>query len=362
MLDRELRGIARQIDEANDRSQALQAEWAWLNEPERLRGVAQRHLQLEPMQPTQFLRLNEAERRLPQVAAYEGPKALFAERLPVAPEGAVVLALLPRVSDPVQVAHGVKPPPAPLAPVAAPLVAPIAPPVAEAPPLPRSRCRCRCPRRRRSRPRRPPRKPVPARRRSSPPGRPSRCASTCASRRRAPPSRSQPRPSRPASPAGPPGRHPPGATPGARGRRAAADRRAHAPGHAAAGRAYGAAAADVASRHHPGRLPGRRRAAPRMAEAPVIALGSALGGGRPLLAPPVPFGSANAATLGGAAVNRDFEFEELRPPPSRMRRRPAGRCPPAACPMAARPRAPWCGSAAPNSPAATSWRRRAAGC
>ena len=69
LLDRELRGIARQIDEANDRSQALQAEWAWLNEPERLRGVAQRHLQLEPMQPTQFLRLNEAERRLPQLAA-----------------------------------------------------------------------------------------------------------------------------------------------------------------------------------------------------------------------------------------------------------------------------------------------------
>ena len=69
LLDRELRGIARQIDEANDRSQALQAEWAWLNEPERLRGVAQRHLQLEPMQPAQFLRLNEAERRMPQIAA-----------------------------------------------------------------------------------------------------------------------------------------------------------------------------------------------------------------------------------------------------------------------------------------------------
>ena len=112
LLDRELRSIGKQIEDAKDRTQALQAEWAWLNEPERLRGVAQRHLQLEPMQPTQFLRLNEAERRLPQLAVYEGPKALFAERLPVAPEGSVSLALLPRVPDPVQVARAEPPPPA----------------------------------------------------------------------------------------------------------------------------------------------------------------------------------------------------------------------------------------------------------
>ncbi len=135
LLDRELRGIARAIDEANDRTQALQAEWAWLNEPERLRGVAQRHLQLEPMQPVQFIRLNEAERRLPAVAAYDGPTALFAERAPAVPEGPVQLALLPRVPEPVQIARAVAlPAPAVAEPKPAP--APIALPLPEAPARP----------------------------------------------------------------------------------------------------------------------------------------------------------------------------------------------------------------------------------
>ncbi|WP_456305112.1 cell division protein FtsL, partial [Crenalkalicoccus roseus] len=111
LLDRELRGIVRAIEEANERSLALQAEWAWLNEPERLRQAAQRHLQLEPMQPAQFLRLADLERRLPAVVAYEGPPALFAAReAPPEPEGGV-LALLPREA-PVQLAAAAAPKPA----------------------------------------------------------------------------------------------------------------------------------------------------------------------------------------------------------------------------------------------------------
>ncbi|WP_457852686.1 cell division protein FtsL, partial [Siccirubricoccus phaeus] len=106
LLDRELRSIAREIDAANERTQALAAEWAWLNEPERLRAVAQRHLSLEPMQPTQFLRLNEAERRAPAAIAYAGPPALFAARAEDVPEGeSVTVALLPRLPPPVQVAR-----------------------------------------------------------------------------------------------------------------------------------------------------------------------------------------------------------------------------------------------------------------
>jgi hypothetical protein len=80
LLDRELRAIARDIGEADTRTQALQAEWAWATEQERLRALAQRHLVLEPMQPTQFVRLAEAERRLPPAAAHDGPVALFAPR------------------------------------------------------------------------------------------------------------------------------------------------------------------------------------------------------------------------------------------------------------------------------------------
>lgn len=87
LLDRELRGIARAVEEAEGRRLALAAEWAWMNEPERLRATAQRHLALEPMQPTQFVRATEAERRLPPVVAYAGPVALFAAREPASGPG-----------------------------------------------------------------------------------------------------------------------------------------------------------------------------------------------------------------------------------------------------------------------------------
>jgi len=83
LLDRELRATARQIGEVQERTVALAAEWAWLNEPERLRAVAQKHLSLEPMQPSQFVRiaeaerrLAEAERRLPPPAVLQNPVAL----------------------------------------------------------------------------------------------------------------------------------------------------------------------------------------------------------------------------------------------------------------------------------------------
>jgi hypothetical protein len=291
LLDRELRGIARQIDEANDRSQSLQAEWAWLNEPERLRGVAQRHLQLEPMQPTQFLRLNEAERRLPQLAAYEGPKALFAERLPVAPEGAVALALLPRVPEPVQVAHAVPPPPAPPTPVAAPIAAPAIIPAAvplalpEAPPKPAA--------------------PVAAEPR---PAAPPQVAARAPEPVREPIREHLREPSRAAEPKPAPVDlariAPPPRLVVARPAPRQVPEGAVLPPIAAPSRP---AMAPVVAHAAPPPAPTLRPAvtqvatapAPRMAEAPVIALGSALGGGRPLLAPPVPFGSANAASLGG---------------------------------------------------------------
>ena len=132
--DRELRGIARKVEEAEVRTQALQAEWASLNQQERLRGFVQRHLPgLEPMQPSQFARASEAERRLPAVVAYAGPTALFTAREPAMPADATTLALLPRVAEPVQVA--VMTPPAAARPVPSPLVpAPLAAaPLAAAP-------------------------------------------------------------------------------------------------------------------------------------------------------------------------------------------------------------------------------------
>lgn len=89
--DRELREVWRQIEQARDRTSILRAEWALLNEPGRLREVAQRHLPLEPMQPAQFTRLPDMVRRLPQAVAFAGPPNLFVPERP-AQEAAVMLA------------------------------------------------------------------------------------------------------------------------------------------------------------------------------------------------------------------------------------------------------------------------------
>jgi len=76
-LDREARELTRKIDQARERTQVLRAEWALLNEPERLRQVAQKHLPLETMTPTQFVRLQELDRRMPVAVAFAGPVSLF---------------------------------------------------------------------------------------------------------------------------------------------------------------------------------------------------------------------------------------------------------------------------------------------
>jgi hypothetical protein len=297
LLDRELRGIARAIDEANDRTQALQAEWAWLNEPERLRGVAQRHLQLEPMQPVQFIRLNEAERRLPAVAAYDGPTALFAERAPAVPDGPVQLALLPRVPEPVQLARPAAPsvatpPAAAPAPTAQPVVLalPAAPPRSEAPSAPEILAA------------RPAPAEVVAPRPAAPPAivaRPAEPPRQLELPARAPESRPAPvevariaLPPRPAAPA-------PRPAP-----RQAPEVAALPPVAATVRQATTQVAPPPSApvvRPAVTQLATAAPPAPRVSDAPAVSLGSALGG-RSLLPPPVPFGSANASTLSGAGM------------------------------------------------------------
>ena len=94
LLDRELREVNRQTEVVRERSQVLRAEWALLNEPDRLRQVAQRHLALEPMAPAQFIREAELERRLPNARPFAGPPSLFGPvELPAkAPEAIMVPA------------------------------------------------------------------------------------------------------------------------------------------------------------------------------------------------------------------------------------------------------------------------------
>jgi hypothetical protein len=92
MLDRELREVNRQTEVVRERTQILRAEWALLNEPDRLRQVAQRHLALEPMAPAQFIREAELDRRLPAARAFAGPPSLFGppELPPSVPEALMV--------------------------------------------------------------------------------------------------------------------------------------------------------------------------------------------------------------------------------------------------------------------------------
>jgi len=280
LLDDELRGIVREIETANERILALQAEWAWLNEPERLRETAQRYLQLEAMQPTQFVRLSELERHLPPVTAYDGPPALFAARKtpPESPEG--MLALLPRAEDvpppAVQVATAAQPasdvttapdpsPASAAAPEPVPVLAVVSPRTApaatqDAPttdadtaitaaPLPMP-------------PPAPPPAPMPALAAVAAPPRPAEPRPTVAETRPAP-------------------------------RRAVA-RPVHRPAPEVAALTPVAAPMHTATARSPAPTPVR----PPQAEVPA---GSLLGATRPMLAPPVPFGAANAATLGGGA-------------------------------------------------------------
>lgn len=80
-LDRELRDIRRTTEEVETRTQTLAAEWARLNDQDRLRGLADRHLgQMVPMQPMQFVRHDEGVRRLPGALAWAGEVSPFAPR------------------------------------------------------------------------------------------------------------------------------------------------------------------------------------------------------------------------------------------------------------------------------------------
>jgi hypothetical protein len=117
-LDRELRDLTKRIEQARDRTQVLKAEWALLNEPERLRQVAQKYLPLETMTPAQFIRLADLSGRLPVAVAFSGPVNLFgstgetavAEAKPAAPAkpATVVAATAPAAEAPVPAAPPVR--------------------------------------------------------------------------------------------------------------------------------------------------------------------------------------------------------------------------------------------------------------
>ncbi len=127
LLDREIARTVKQADAARERAGVLSAEYALLNDPERLADLADEHLpSLKKTAPTQFTTWAELAKRLPPVGApaFQAP--------PLEPEApAAKLPELPPEAKPVAA------PPqliATVAPAAAGTAAP-APPVAVAPPV-----------------------------------------------------------------------------------------------------------------------------------------------------------------------------------------------------------------------------------
>ena len=131
LLDREIARTIKSTEATRERIGAMRAEWALLNEPERLAELSQQHLGLRQLDPKQFVALADLGARLPAPLP-PGSFAMPAEELPVpmaqvAPQVAAPPAALPRAAvparpaapaaAPVQLAARTPPRPAPTAPV-----------------------------------------------------------------------------------------------------------------------------------------------------------------------------------------------------------------------------------------------------
>lgn len=92
MQDRELLEIRRHTEQARQRLDILRAEWALVNEPDRLRQTASRMLSLEPMQPQHFARPTDLDRRLPASIVFAGAPNLFVPEPPRNAQPPVMLA------------------------------------------------------------------------------------------------------------------------------------------------------------------------------------------------------------------------------------------------------------------------------
>lgn len=140
-LDQELRAIRMETEAERGRTQTLSAEWARLNDQDRLRQMAAAHLRhMQPMEPAQFQRIEDAQRRMPQAVAFAPLPSGFQRRsdAPSAPGDVLVFTVASQRRDIEPVLASIPPPvvvpappavaaAAPPAPAPAPVVAAIAP-------------------------------------------------------------------------------------------------------------------------------------------------------------------------------------------------------------------------------------------
>jgi hypothetical protein len=68
LLDDRIRAVVDNTHRIEDRTSMLRAEWALLNQPDRLQTLAAKYLpRLQPMAPTQFVQASDLDRQLPVV-------------------------------------------------------------------------------------------------------------------------------------------------------------------------------------------------------------------------------------------------------------------------------------------------------
>ena len=95
VLDQQITHTLRQVAATRERIGLLRAEWALLNEPDRLSQLAGQHLDLQPLQPSRFVAAADLASRIPIPAPPEAPaEAPVATETPASPPGDVV-----RVAD-----------------------------------------------------------------------------------------------------------------------------------------------------------------------------------------------------------------------------------------------------------------------
>ena len=65
-LEDQLQSLNQDIARDRERIQVLRAEWSHFNEPDRLRALAGRHLDMIPVQSEQFIKRAQVEKKLPK--------------------------------------------------------------------------------------------------------------------------------------------------------------------------------------------------------------------------------------------------------------------------------------------------------
>jgi len=86
LLDQQITRIVQDTQHIRERTAMLRAEWALLNQPDRLQALATRFLPgLQPMAPTQFVQLAQLPQVLPPVSQPGADLVASATSLPAAP-------------------------------------------------------------------------------------------------------------------------------------------------------------------------------------------------------------------------------------------------------------------------------------